>query len=204
MGVLLALLVAAAAAGCIKPTADATPTPGAPGAVGAALPTAAVAVPSAPAYPQIEQFIRDRGQNPAQLIVWYDQPRDPDRLQGFSYQNDADLPCAGFMLTSQVSGVWQPTYGAQICAADAAAQALAGVTFFPTSAGEVYTVIFGRTLDPTITAVAVVFDDGANQMVSPVQGGYLLVRGGVASVAVITAINAEGNTVIQNIPQTPV
>ena len=136
--------------------------------------------------------------------MWYEQPRDSDRLQGFSYQTEQGLRCAGFLLTSVVNAVWQPTYGAQICAQDVANQALAGVTFFPTSSGAIYTIAFGTVVDPSITAIAVVFDDGTNQTVTRVQGGFLVVRPGVSGVTTITAIDAEGFTAIDNIPQTPV
>ena len=210
VAVVFTILMMALMAGCIQPANDTTPTPALGGAApglgeaagGPALDGAAA--PAAPGYPQIEQFIRDRGHTPSQLVVWYEQPREPDRLQGFSYQTDLGSPCAGFLLTSFVNNVWQPTYGAQACAADAASEALAGVTFFPTSAGEVFTVVFGRVTDPAVSAVAVVFDDGTNQTITPAQGGFLVVRSGVHSVALITGIDAEGYTVIENIPQTPV
>jgi hypothetical protein len=40
--------------------------------------------------------------------------------------------------------------------------------------------------------------------VNPVQGGFLILKPGVVSASVITAIDALGNTVIPNIPQSPV
>ena len=84
------------------------------------------------------------------------------------------------------------------------AEALAAVTFILTSDEQAHTIVFGRVLDPTVTAIAVQFSDGESQQVAPLAGGFLLVRPGVAGANVITAINAEGNTVFPNIPQSPV
>ena len=43
-----------------------------------------------------------------------------------------------------------------------------------------------------------------DQTGTPVEGGFLLLKPGVLAVSRITAINAQGYTVIENIPQTPV
>ncbi len=199
LGSVLTIIVLA---GCIQPTHEGTITATAPaGAVSVPVQPAAGGVPS---WPMIEQFIRDRGNTPNNLQVWYEQPRDPDRLQGFSYSSANGSPCVGFLLTALTNGVWQPSYGAQICAPQPDGQALAGVTFFPTSDGAVYTIVFGRVADPSISAVAVMYADGSNQTVNPFMGGFLLVKAGVHSATTITAVNAEGYTVIANIPQTPV
>ena len=206
----VALLGGGLLAGCIQPVsnADLTQTALAPYAA-FATPTGAareaggvVATPAPDAL--VGQFIASRGQTPASLQIWYDQLREPDRLQGFSYTGAGGVPCAGFLLTALLNGVWQPNNGALVCAESPAAEALAAVTFFLTSDQQAYTIVFGRVLDPTVTAIAVQFSDGNSQQATPQAGGFLLVRPGVAGANVITAINAEGNTVFPNIPQSPV
>ena len=199
-------LIVLVLAGCIQPVDENTITATAPaaGAPGPVQPTGPDAAAGGATWPMIEQFIRDRGNTPNDLQVWYEQPREPDRLQGFSYSTASGNPCVGFLLTALTNGVWQPSYGAQICAPQPILQALAGVTFFPTSDGAVYTIVFGRVADPTVSAVAVIYDDGTNQTTNPVMGGFLLVIPGVHSATTITAVNEEGYTIIPNIPQTPV
>jgi hypothetical protein len=80
---------------------------------------------------------------------------------------------------------------------------MAGLAFPLTSDGLLYTLIFGVVNDPTITAVAVVYSDGNYQTVSPMMGGFLIIRPGVLGATTITAVNQQGNTVIPNIPQLP-
>ncbi len=154
--------------------------------------------------PTVEQFVLSRGQTPNGLQVWYSSPLGPDRLQGFSYSGADGLPCAGFLLTSFTNNVWTPTNGALICAQQAGTPALAGVTFIATTDGAFYTIVFGRVDNPAVTAVAVIYSDGTNQPVSPSMGGYMLVKPGTLGVNTITAIDVQGNTVIPNIPQSPV
>lgn len=206
----VALLGGSLLAGCIQPVsnADLTQTALAPYAA-FATPTGvareaggAVVTPAPDAL--VGQFIASRGQTPASLQIWYDQPQEPDRLQGFSYTGADGVPCAGFLLSAYLNGVWQPNNGALVCAESPVAEALAAVTFILTSDEQAHTIVFGRVLDPTVTAIAVQFSDGESQQVTPLAGGFLLVRPGVASANVITAINAEGNTVFPNIPQSPV
>lgn len=199
-------LIVLVLAGCIQPVDEnqITATAPAAGAPAPGQPGAADAAAGGAAWPMIEQFIHDRGNTPNDLQVWYEQPREPDRLQGFSYATASGNPCVGFLLTALTNGVWQPSYGAQICAPQPSEPALAGVTFFPTSDGAVYTIVFGWVADPTVSAVAVIYADGTDQSVNPVMGGFLLVRPGVHSATTITAVNAEGYTVIDNIAQTPV
>ena len=214
----LAIVFVLLAAGCIQPvsTGDLTKTaigPGmgpvvvpstVPGSV-ASQPTLAVGGASTPIPSSaIGQFIIGRGDTPNALQMWYDQPLVADQLQGFSYTGANGLPCAGFLLLAMVNGVWQPNNGALACTPQAGSNALAAVTFIAASDGQVFTIVFGRVDDPTISAIAVVYNDGTDQRVSPFLGGFLLVRAGVVSANVITAINAQGNTVIPNIPQSPV
>ncbi len=219
----LAIVFVLFAAGCIQPvsTSDLTKTavgPGAapvvvpstvpgsaPGPAVAAQPTSAVGgAPTPGPSSAISQFIVGRGDTPNALQMWYDQPLVGDQLQGFSYTGASGLPCAGFLLLAMVNGVWQPNNGALACTPQPGSNALAAVTFIATSDGQIFTIVFGRVDDPTISAIAVVYNDGTDQRVSPFLGGFLLVRAGVVSANVITAINAEGNTVIPNIPQSPV
>jgi hypothetical protein len=199
----LAILIVALLAGCIKPEAEQTVTATVP--VAAANPPGGVnPVPTQPPQVIVEQFILSRGHRPTNLLIWYDQPRDRDQLQGFSYTNQSGVPCAGFLLTALTNGVWQPNNGALACAQTPDAEAIAAVTFFPTSDGQPYTIVFGRVQNATVTAIAVVYEDGSDQSGTLVQGGFLLLKPGVLAVSRITAINAQGYTVIDNIPQTPV
>ncbi len=209
-GLAIALLGAGLLAGCIQPVSNtdltqtalapyaAFPTPAGPLPDGGEV--AATPAPSALVAP----FIASRGQTPNSLQVWYDQLLGPDRLQGFSYTGADGLPCAGYLLLAQAGGAWQPNNGALACAESPATEALAAVTFFLTSDQQPQTIVFGRVLDPTVTAIAVQFSDGSSQQTAPQAGGFLLVRPGVAGANVITAINAEGNTIFPNIPQSPV
>jgi hypothetical protein len=208
LGWAVALLTAVAAiSGCIQPasTVDLTRTALAPFAVA---PTNAPVVVPAGATPSptllVEQFILSRGEQPNGLQVWYDQPQAFDRLQGFSYMGMTGVPCVGYLLSTMANGVWQPNNGALVCADSPAAEAFAAVTYFLTSTGEPTTIVFGRVMNPAATAVAVVFNDGTSQQTAPQAGGFLVVRPDVVAATVITAINAEGNTIIPNIPQLPV
>ena len=206
----VALLLAGLLAGCIQPASDADltqtalapwatlPTPGGPPPAGGE--TVATPAPSALVAP----FIASRGQTPNSLQVWYDQPLGPDRLQGFSYTGADGLPCTGYLLFAQAGGAWQPNNGALACAESPETEALAAVTFFLTSDQRPHTIVFGRVLDPTVTAIAIQFSDGTSQQTAPQAGGFLVAQSGVAGANVITAINAEGNTVFPNIPQSPV
>jgi hypothetical protein len=135
------------------------------------------------------------------LQAWYDQPLGPDQLQGFSYFSAGGLPCAGFLLTSFVNGAWQPTNGALGCGGQPGDPALAGVTVIQTSDGQLYTLVFGRVADPTITAIAVIFSDGSSLSATPNLGGFMVVKPGILGATAVTAVNQLGNTVIQNIPQ---
>jgi hypothetical protein len=200
--------------GCIQPvsvanqtkTAQApfqTPVQGQPPVIPTTAPGAAASTPIPVALMMVQQFIASRGESPRDLQVWYDQALGPDRMQGFSYINLAGLPCAGFLVTATVGGLTQPINGGQACAPLPDTPAVASVTFFLTSDGQAYTVVFGRVQDPTISAIAVDYGDGSNQPYNPFMGGFLLVKAGVQSVITIAAINAQGFTVIDNIPQTP-
>ncbi len=202
---LLALIIMIS--GCIQPvsTVDLTRTALAPFAV---VPTATSIVIPAGATPSptllVEQFILSRGEQPNGLQVWYDQPQAFDRLQGFSYTGMTGVPCVGYLLSTAIGGVWQPNNGALVCADSPATEAFAAVTYFLTSTGDPTTIVFGRVMNPAATAVAVVFNDGTSQQTAPQAGGFLIVRPDVVAATVITAINAEGNTVVPNIPQLPV
>lgn len=205
-------------AGCIQPisianqtqTAEApfhptayptVPTP----FVGGPNPAGGITPPPASTSPSMAgQFIANRGDNPADLQVWYDQPLGPDRLQGFSYTGKSGLPCVGFLLTALTNGVWQPNNGGLVCAAQPGVEGPAAVTFFLTSDGQAYTIVFGRVQNTTVSTVAIVYADGSSQPYIVSAGGFLLIRSGVQSVSRITGINAQGFTVIDNIPQSPV
>lgn len=201
------LVVITMISGCIQPVSntDLTQTALAPFAV---VPTTTAIVVPAGATPSptllIEQFIVSRGSQPTGLQVWYDQPQAADRLQGFSYTRLDGAPCAGYLLSTAANGVWQPNNGALVCADSSAAEAFAAVTYFLTSTGQPTTIVFGRVTNPDATAIAVVFNDGTSLQTAPQGGGFLVVRPDVVAATVITAINAEGNTVIPNIPQLPV
>jgi hypothetical protein len=220
-----AVALAITLAGCIQPVSntDLTKTAVAPyvpltQAAGQVLPTnppvatiapaspGGVASTPAPAQsaPLVGQFIRDRGDTPNNLVIWDERALGPDRISGFSYNNLNGLPCTGYLLIALVNGVWQPNNGSLVCAQQPGTAALAAVTFFLTSDGQPYTVVFGRVDNPTVTAIAVVYTDNSSQMVNPFRGGFMVLKPGVVSVSVITAIDAQGNTVIPNIPQSPV
>jgi len=161
-------------------------------------------VPTPAPLAMILQFLQSQGDATTELQVWYDQPQQSDRLQGFSYSAISGSPCVGFVLTAFVNGFWQPNNGARVCAESPGVEALAAVTFFLTSDGQPYTIVFGRVENPAVSAIAVMYDDDVSQQANPLKGGFLLLRPGVVGVRVITAVNAEGNTVIPNIPQSPV
>lgn len=212
------VLVMLVLAGCIQPVETTqTPTPGEmqPAAMNPT-PVVATLAPgdttniqpptTAPnqAVTMIQQFVQGRGDVPLNLQVWYEQPRGPDQLQGFSYTGANGQPCAGFLLIATINGVPQPNNGALLCTAQPGAPALAGATLFATTDGQPYTIVFGRVEDPVITAIAVIFNDGSNQTVNPYLGGFLLLKAGIFDVNLVTAINAEGNSVIENIPLSPV
>lgn len=217
---LVLILAAALMTGCIQPVSNADLTRTAIGPVPptnppvvvptnppAAIPTTApgpVAAATTPALPPVdigvEQFILSRGEQPGNLQVWYDQPFGTDRLQGFSYTNAAGLRCAGFLLTIATVG----TNGAPVCAPTADTTAIAAVTVFAASDGLPYTIVFGRVDDAQVTSVAAIYSDGTSLPSTPFMGGFLIVKAGVLGVNQITAVDALGNTVIGNIPQTPV
>ncbi len=79
------------------------------------------------------------------------------------------------------------------------------MTFFLTSDGQPYTDrVWAGGESGGLAAIAVVYSDNSSQTANPVMGGFLMLKPGVVSVSVITAVNAQGNTVIPNIPQSPV
>ncbi len=166
--------------------------------------TAATPVPPAASASVADTFVRSRGDVPTNIQVWYDQALGPDRIQGFSYSGQTGLPCAGFLLTAFINGVWQLNNGGLVCGDQAAAESLAAVTFFLASDGQPYTIAFGRVQNPTVTSVATVYADGNSQPYTITAGGFLVVSPGVLTVARITAIDAQGFTVIDNVPQAPV
>lgn len=193
--------------GCIQPvsTVELTRTALAPYALMTTSPSFVPARDITPA-PQmmVEQFIFSRGEQPNGLQVWYDQPQAFDRLQGFSFTGVTDVPCVGYLLSTAANGFWQPNNGALVCADSFTTEAFAAVTYFLTSNGQPTTIVFGRVLNPAVTAVVVLFNDGTSLQVAPQAGGFLVLAPNVVAATTITAINAEGNTVISNIPQLPV
>jgi len=222
----LAILLAWGLTGCIQPVETPAPaTATAPVPPAAVAPTATLAPDGVPeevgeAVPPIEQaegpppveepiaapggqefvepFVQGRGHAAADVQVWGDAPLGPDRLLGFAFTGAGGFPCTGFLLVSATAN-----NGAIACATDPAASALASVSYISTSDGQPYTITFGRVLDPAITAVAVLFDDGSSQSVGPSGGGFMVLHPDIFSVVTITAIDALGNTVIDNIPQIP-
>ncbi|WP_162909985.1 hypothetical protein [Aggregatilinea lenta] len=217
----LVIFLSLGMSGCIKPVSTAEPptatvpvvvqpptaTLAAEG-VPADVPDAAAVEPTAapvqeePALPEaqpyVETFVLSRGQAPTDLVVWGDAVLGPDRLLGYAYTGAGGFPCTGFLLVSAAAN-----NGAIACATDPAMAALASTSYISTSDGQPYTIVFGRATDPTITALAVIFDDGSNQTANPSAGGFMVLHADIVSVVVITAINAEGNTVMDNIPQVP-
>lgn len=157
----------------------------------------------AQSLPLVDQFIRGRGQVPNNLFVWDERSLGPDRIASFSYANASSLPCVGFLLMAFVNGGWQMNNGALACAPQPGGDGLAVVTFFLTSDGQAYSIVFGRVENPVVSTVAVIYSDQSTQQVAPSSGGFVMFKAGVISASVITAINAQGNTVIQNIPQVP-
>jgi hypothetical protein len=190
------LTQAAAPVPTSPPVVVTTPPPAAP--VGVSTP-----VPAQTA-PYVAQFVQGRGDMPNNLVVWDERQLGSDLLSGFSFSNLNALPCTGYLLMALANGTWQPNNGALVCAQQPGTQALAAVTFFLTSDGQPYSIVFGRVDNPAVSAIAVVYSDNSSQTVSPIQGGFLILKPGVVSASVITAIDALGNTVIPNIPQSPV
>jgi hypothetical protein len=190
------LTQAAAPVPTSPPVVVTTPPPAAPLGVSTAV--------LAQTAPYVAQFIQGRGDTPNNLVVWDERQLGLDLLSGFSFSNLNALPCTGYLLLASASGAWQPNNGALVCAQQAGTQALAAVTFFLASDGQPYSIVFGRVDNPAVSAIAVVYGDGASEQVNPVQGGFLILKPGVVSASVITAIDALGNTVIPNIPQSPV
>ena len=176
------------------PVFTAPPPP--PSSAATSLPPSAMAV--------ADQFVRQRGDVPANLFVWYEGALGPDHLVGFSYTGMAGTPCSGYVLLAYQAGIWSPNNGATACAPQADAMSQAAFTFILTSDGQPYTTVFGRVQDPTVTAVAAVYDDGGTLSASVVGGGFMLVRPVVVSPTTLTAIDALGNTVITAIPFSPV
>jgi len=208
---LMILLLTGVLVGCIQP--DSTPdsptaTAPAAGVVNPPMNTVVVPTPTVgsvapPPVTLVDQFLQQRGETASNLQIWYDQPQGPDQLQGFSYTNASGLPCAGWMLTALIGGVWQINNGALLCPPQPGLTALASVSLFATTDGQPYTIVFGRIEDPTITAIAIVYSDASSDTKNPALGGFLAVRSGILSVNTITAIDQLGNTVITNIPQSP-
>jgi hypothetical protein len=203
IGLSLVILMAVLLSGCIKPVnTTGTPTPTYSFGIPANPVTSAAPLPPS-SLTLVDAFTRGRGEMPTNLQLWYDQAHGPDRLQGFSYTNASGQICAGFLLAAPVADGWQPNNGAIVCATQPSVQALASTSLFATTDGQPYTIVFGRVEDPTVTAVSVLYSDGSSLSMNPVSGGFLLVAPGILGVNVITAVNQLGNTVIQNIPQSP-
>ncbi|MBN1564528.1 MAG: hypothetical protein JXA10_11855 [Anaerolineae bacterium] len=212
----LLLLVGLASTGCIQPIPVAEQTQNALATLYTHTPTF-VAIPTNPPVqtnPQptvasdpttatIAQFIQSRNDAANNLVVWDQRPLGSDQVYGFSYTNLTGLPCAGFLLTGFVNGIWQPTNGAVVCAPQLGVPGIVGVMPFLASDGQPYTVTFGRVDNATVSAVALVYEDGSSDSVSVVNGGFMFVRVGITGATRITAIDALGNTVIADITQLP-
>ncbi len=220
LALIVVLLMGSLLPGCIKPDA-ATPTPATPaqGTLTAAPPGVSLTLapptpgttggdqPTAASAPAVTQFLQDRGVAAAEMNVWYSQPLRTDRLESFTYRDAQGVPCAGWLLTAFQDGTWIPVNGALSCAPQPGTPALASVSLFPTTDGTPYIIVFGRVQEPTVSAVAIVYTDGENSTTQPVNGGFLFLREGLFDVSTVvyrlTAINAQGNTVIDNIPILP-
>jgi len=198
--------------GCIQP--DATPTatfsPGVvnPPAVVSSPPPAMIPPTAAPIgdVALVTQLIYARGDTPANLVVWYDSPLGPDRLQAFSYTNQNGAKCAGFLLLAFPGGIRQPQNdnGAKGCEAQTGQNALVGSSVIVTSDGQPHTIVVGRVVDPAVTALAAQFSDGTTETANPIDGGFLMVKAGLAQVINVTAIDILSNTVILSLPVVPV
>ena len=170
----IVVVVVGLLAGCIQPV-EPEPTPGAQNAP-VQPPGADSAVPAAPAgdsaslLPVIEQFIRDRGEEPGNLQTWPEQPLGPDQVRGYSFTNAAGASCVGFLLTAVADGLQQPINGALLCAPAPDVTALASVWVFLTSDGQSFTLVFGRVEDPTVSAIAVVIQRRQQPHRQPVTG----------------------------------
>ncbi len=150
-----------------------------------------------------DQFVRQRGDVPNGLLVWHEGPLGPDHLLGFLYSGALGTPCSGYLLLAYQNGVWLPTNGTTSCAPQPDVVAQAAFTFILASDGQAYTIVFGRVQNPSVTAVVAVYDDGGTLSGQVVSGGFMLVRPGVAGLAALTAIDAQGNTVIAAVPFSP-
>ncbi|MBN1681903.1 MAG: hypothetical protein JW966_16620 [Anaerolineae bacterium] len=215
-GLSLAILILVLLSGCIQPV-DTTETPTTPVQQPVVNPTAAGSNPPIAAENPtpvleltpnaavflVQQFLVGRGIALNNMQIWYDQPRGPDQLFGFSFSDVNALPCAGFLLATVVNGAWQPNNGALVCAATPDVVAQASISLFATSDGQPYTIVFGRVENPAISALTVVYTDNSNQTVAPTTGGFLLVAPGILDAANIVALDAGGNTIIASIPTSP-
>jgi len=219
-GLALIIVLVSLLPGCIKPVSE-EPTPAiatltaAPPADGSLPPTSTAATnaaqPTAPGVPvtspAVTQFLLDRGVAVSDLNIWYSQSLRTDRLESFTYQNAQGLPCAGWLLTVFQNGGWQAVNGTLSCAAQPGTAALASISLFATTDGTPYIIVFGRVQEPTVSALAIVYTDGENKTIQPVNGGFLFAREGFFDINTIvyrlTAINEQGNTVIDNIPLSP-
>ena len=200
-GVGLVLVMTVVLTGCIRPV-DETDTPVTDDTASPAGEVATTA-PITTNWPIIERWIRARGDVPTNLEVWYDQPLNPDQLQGFSYTSSSSLPCMGFLLTSFSEGAWQAYNGAVACSPGLSFQALGSAAFFLTSSGVPYTVVFGRVEDATISDLMVVYNDGTSQAVNPAGGGFLTLKEGVWNADSISARDTQGTVILPSVSQLP-
>ncbi len=209
-----ALVTALALSGCIQPEiavhqTETAQAPFMPPTAPPTLFTAPVPQPSSAtslppsAMAVADQFVRQRGDMPSGLLVWYEGPLGPDHLLGFSYTGTASTPCSGYLLLAYQNGAWMPANGATACAPQPNTESQAAITYILTSDGQSYTTIFGRVQNPSVTAVAAVYNDGGTLSAQVVGGGFMLVRPGVSEPTTLTAIDALGNTVIAAIPTSP-
>lgn len=152
------------------------------------------------------QLILQRGDTPSGLVVWYDMPLGPDRLQGFAYTNQNNTLCTGFLLMAYPNGVRQSQNdnGAKGCEVQSGLGGLAGASMLVTSDGQPHTLVVGRVLDATVNAVAAEFSDGTSLPATPVSGNFMIVKSGLAQIVNVTAIDALGNFVMISVPQVPV
>jgi len=214
-GILIMLL--ALLASCIKPVEE-KPTPGPTNAVmpptptfgqpPAAVPTvdvsgAATATPAPSAFlPLVQQFLQSRGVIAPDLRISYDQALVPDQLLGFSYTDPSGQLCSGYLLAVNNGAAWVPNVGGSVCGMQADVAAHYGTIPILPTGQQPLTLVFGRVDDASVTSISTLFDDGTSQPVDPNNGGFMIVKPGIAGVTTVQAVNQLGNT--YSIPAFPV
>ncbi|HEX3052595.1 MAG TPA: hypothetical protein VHP83_18185 [Aggregatilineaceae bacterium] len=206
-GILIVLLVLLA--GCIKPVEE-KPTPGPTSAIMPPTPTfgqppatvavatvdtGAVATPAPSAFlPLVQQFLQSRGVIAPDLRISYDQALAPDQLLGFSYTDPNGQLCSGYLLAVNDGTAWVPNVGGSVCGMQPGVAAHYGTIPILPTGQQPLTLVFGRVDDTSVTAISAAFDDGSSQNADPNNGGFMIVKPGIAGVTTVVAANQLGNT----------